>query len=257
MAELDGTPVGLDQLQALALTNYGHFTSMRVEDGRVRGLALHLERLVRDCRTVFDVALDAERVRDLVRRAVPAVGTRVVRVTVFDPDLDLGHMGGHARPRVLVTSRPTSDLPLPPLRVGSVAFVRDMPAVKSVGLFGALRHRRDMQRAGFDDALFVDGDSFVSEGGTWNIGFVRGDQVVWPEAECLAGTTMELVKQVHHCITRPLTLTDAADFEAAFATNVAIGVRAVASIDHHQLSPTHPTIEALHRKYLAVPGDPV
>lgn len=69
MAELNGRPVGADELQALALTNYGHFTSMRVEDGRVRGLALHLERLARDCRAVFGAELDTGRVRELARRA--------------------------------------------------------------------------------------------------------------------------------------------------------------------------------------------
>lgn len=34
----------------------GHFTSMRVEHQRVRGPSLHLDRLVRDCRRVFDAA---------------------------------------------------------------------------------------------------------------------------------------------------------------------------------------------------------
>lgn len=37
MAELNGVPVHADELQTLALTNFGHFTTMRVEAGRVRG----------------------------------------------------------------------------------------------------------------------------------------------------------------------------------------------------------------------------
>src|SRR5437588_8259554 len=106
MAELDGAPVSADELQALALTNYGHFTTLRVEDGRVRGLLLHLDRLVRDCRALFDAELDPDRIRALARRAAPASGAAIIRVTVFDPDLDLGHIGGEARPRVLVTTRP-------------------------------------------------------------------------------------------------------------------------------------------------------
>src|SRR4051794_30508228 len=69
MAELNGVPVEADELKALALTNYGHFTSMRVDDGRVRGLALHMNRLVRDCRTVFDTELDPDHVLFLVRQA--------------------------------------------------------------------------------------------------------------------------------------------------------------------------------------------
>jgi branched-subunit amino acid aminotransferase/4-amino-4-deoxychorismate lyase len=255
MAELNGDPVRPEELQALALTNYGHFTTMRVEEGRVRGLSLHLDRLVRDCRAVFGTGLDVDRVREFARRAVPASGAGVVRVTVFDPGLELGHIGADAHPHVLVTARAAGSLPLPPLRVRSVVHTRDMPAVKSVGLFGSLRHRRDAERAGYDDALFVDGRSLVSEGGTWNVGFVTGDEVVWPDAECLAGTTMELLRQLHAGTTAPVGLADVAGFDAAFATNAAIGVRAVSAVDARALPATHPVLERLRTAYTALPGD--
>lgn len=258
MAELNGEPAtGAAELRSLALTNYGHFTTMRVDDGRVRGLPLHLDRLARDCRTVFGTDLDTGRVRDLVRRAVPATGSVVVRVTVFDPALDVAHIGGDARPRVLVTSRPAAPGPLPPLRVGSAAFVRDLPEVKSTGLFGALWHRRAAQRAGLDDVLFTDEDAYVSEGATWNVGFVRGGEVVWPSADCLAGTTMELLEHLHPSTVAPVRLADVAGVEAAFVTNAAIGVRAIAGVDGHELPGTHPVVGLLAEKYAAWPGDPL
>ncbi|MFC9326109.1 aminotransferase class IV family protein [Kitasatospora sp. NPDC057015] len=255
MAELNGGPVGADELRALALTNYGHFTTMRVEGGRVRGLALHLARLARDCRAVFGADLDAGRVRELARRAAPASGTGIVRITVFDPALDIGRLGADGEPQVLVTARPAGGLQLPPLRVKSVEFVRDAPEIKSVGLFGALLQRRAAQLAGFDDALFTDAAGTVSEGGTWNVGFVRGGEVVWPDAPCLAGTTMELVRQVHPGTDESVRLTDPAGFDAAFATNVAIGVRAIRTIDGLELPGGHPVIERLQRAYLDIPGD--
>lgn len=58
MMELDGRSVTADELARLALYNYGHFTTMRVDAGRVRGLSLHLRRLVNGRRTVFDAELD-------------------------------------------------------------------------------------------------------------------------------------------------------------------------------------------------------
>ncbi|MFD5177862.1 hypothetical protein ACFWM1_18780 [Nocardia sp. NPDC058379] len=61
--ELNGRPVALEELLALGLVGYGHFTSMRIERGRgVRGLALHLARLARDCREVFAAELDTDLV---------------------------------------------------------------------------------------------------------------------------------------------------------------------------------------------------
>lgn len=258
MAELNGGPVAPEELQALALTNYGHFTTMRVEAGLVRGLDLHLERLVRDCRAVFGAELDPERVRAYARRAVPGGGGAVVvRVTVFDPALDLGRLGADTEPAVLVTTRAAGSQALPPLRVRSARYTRDLPAVKSVGLFGALHRRREAQRAGYDDALFVDGRSAVSEGGTWNIGFVRGSQVVWPEADCLAGTTMELLRRARPYEVEPVALDEVGGFDAAFATNAAIGVRPVGAVDGTAFAADHPVVDELRVGYLALPGDPL
>ncbi|GAA1077764.1 aminotransferase class IV [Kitasatospora arboriphila] len=253
MAELDGRPATAAQLQALALTNYGHFTTMLVEDGLVRGLGLHLARLERDCRELFGADLDLERVRAYARRAAPTAGAATVRVTVFDPELDLGRIGGAASPRVLVTTRPAGPAELPPLRVRTVRYERDAPHVKGVGLFGALRERRAAQAAGYDDALFTDASGAVSEGGTWNIGFVRGGEVLWPTADQLRGTTMELLQAAHPW--RALRITGAAGFEAAFATNAAVGVRPVAAVDGTDLAVAHPVVAALRAAYAAVRGE--
>ncbi|WP_411103385.1 aminotransferase class IV family protein [Streptomyces sp. cmx-4-9] len=255
MAELNGVPVEPAQWQSLALTNYGHFTTMRVDDGRVRGLALHLDRLRRDCGTLFGVDLDPRRVRELARRAVPASGAVVVRVTVFDPECDLGHPAAARQPQVLVTSRPAGALPLPPLRVRPVACVREVPEVKSVGLFAGLHHRRQAQLAGFDDALFVDREQAVSEGATWNVGFFDGHRVLWPEADCLAGVTMELLKGVHDHDTRRVPLAELSQLQAAFATNAAIGVRTISAVGGTGLPGAPDIVAALHRQYTAIPGD--
>jgi branched-subunit amino acid aminotransferase/4-amino-4-deoxychorismate lyase len=68
----DGAPGGsaaLNEVTALALLNYGHYTAMRVDERRVRGLSWHLDRLMRDCRRVFDADLDPDWVRHLIRHA--------------------------------------------------------------------------------------------------------------------------------------------------------------------------------------------
>ncbi|MFJ2823045.1 aminotransferase class IV family protein [Streptomyces toxytricini] len=255
MAELNGEPVRVGELQALALVNYGHFTTMRVEDGRVRGLGLHLERLREDCRVLFGVGLDTGRVRELARRVVPGSGAVTVRVTVFDPRLDLGRPLAAGDPHVLVTSRPAGGAVPPPLRVRSVAYVRDLPRVKGVGLFGGLYQRRQAQAAGFDDALFTDRGQAVTEGATWNVGFFDGSRVVWPDGECLDGVTMRLLKQVHPYGSATVRLGDVAGMEAAFATNAAVGVRAVSLVDGVGLDPAHHVVGELRRAYEGIPGD--
>ena len=256
MIELDGRPVTADDLAGLALYNYGHFTSMLVNDGRVRGLSLHLTRLVNDCRTLFDTDLGPGTVRKLVRRVCADV-PQVVRVTVYAPDLDLGRPGLDTEPRILITARPAAVAALPPLRLRSATYRRDLPPVKHVGLFETVRQRRLAQREGFDDVLFVDGESRILEGATWNVGFHDGDRLVWPHADQLPGVTMELIKSLDgiESITAELALPAAAELPVAFATNAAIGVRPISSIDETRYDAQATILHELSDRYLALPGE--
>jgi branched-subunit amino acid aminotransferase/4-amino-4-deoxychorismate lyase len=255
MAELDGAPVTPQALQTLGLVNYGHFTSMRVDDHGIRGLSHHLDRLASDCRTIFGTSLDRGRVRDLLRHAIgDEPGSFVARVTVFDPDLQLGHLGAEARPRVLITTRPAVSLPPDPMKVQAAVYRRELPRVKHVGLFGALWHRRQAEFNGYDDALFMDASSFISEGATWNVGFFDGDHVIWPSGNILPGITMRLLKQVHdQTVTRPVSYQDIPEMRAAFAVNTSIGVRAISAIDNMELSVREPIIDTLRKEYEEIP----
>ncbi|MDI3390147.1 aminotransferase class IV family protein [Streptomyces sp. B-S-A8] len=257
MAELNGRPVHPDALAALALTNYGHFTSMRCDNGRIRGLQLHMERLVRDCREVFGAELDVDRVREYVRQgAQNRQGSFVIRVTIFDPDLQMGHPGAEAHPQILVTVRSAGEFPAPPMTVRTQTFTRDTAQVKHMGLFPQLKARREAQLAGSDDALFADADGVISEGGTWNVGFVDQDgAVIWPEGPVLPGVTMKLLQNAHPYRTQQVTLNDLSQMRAAFATNTSIGVRPITAIDDRTFPADDPTLDKLRSLYADIAGD--
>jgi branched-subunit amino acid aminotransferase/4-amino-4-deoxychorismate lyase len=260
VAQLNGVPVSRAQITALALYNYGHYTSMRVDDMQVRGLSLHLQRLVQDCRRLFDAQLDPDWVRCLVRQALAEAPRSVlVRMTVFDPDLPLERTGADARPQLLVTTRPAAATSLPALRLQSTQYRRELPAVKHVGLFGSLRRRRIAQRNGFDDALFTDAGTEVSEAATSNIGVITGERIIWPQAPCLAGVTMRLINQAvgAQAGTSPITLGDLSRVDAVFATNAAIGIRPISTVDGTHFPTEHPMIDTLCKRYAAIPPDPV
>lgn len=256
--QLNGVLPTMDQVKALALTNYGHFTSMLAEDGRVRGLSLHMQRLARDCRLLFDVDLDIDRARFYIRRVLTdAAPCTIARVTVYDPTLDLGIIGSDAVPHILVTTRPAPLGTPAPLRLQAASYRREMPAVKHIGLFGALRCRRTAQREGFDDVLFLNPDGTISEIATSNIGFVRGGQTIWPRSELLTGITMTLLHQAldEPIYTEPVILSDLPTMEFVFATNAATGIRSIAAVDD-QSSPTdHPALKQLRDLYADIPAE--
>lgn len=258
--ELDGQPVTTADLMPLALANFGHFTSMRVEaDHTVRGFALHLERLDSDAQATFGVGLDGDLVRAYVRRVIAsASGPLALRVTVYDPALTVGKVGKPARPRVLVTFSPAGDMPATPLRTKTYEFTRDAAQIKHTGLWSQLHRRRQALLAGFDDALFVEPDLSVSEGATWTAGFIDADdRVIWPEAPTLPGTTMQLLQQVHKSSTAVVKLDALPHMSAAFATNVSIGVRPIGQVNDVEFSTDHPVLTALREAYAAIPGEVV
>lgn len=241
-------------IESLALTNYGHFTTMRVEDGRVRGLGLHLDRLVGDCAALFAAELSPATVREQIRAAVAGLeGPVTVRVSVVDPGLPGTRPSAPAHPEPVITTRPAPPADQPPMRVRSTRYVRDVPAVKHTGLFGPLFERRRAQLDGYDDALFTGPDGLVSEGVTWNIGFSDGDGLIWPLADVLPGVTTRLLAAAHGGPqrTEPVGLSRLAGMTTAFATNSTGGVLPIASIDSIRFDTAHPFLELLREQYAA------
>lgn len=257
-ATLDGHPVDHDRVGALALLNLGHFTTMRVEGGGVRGLTLHLERLVGDCARVFDAELDPDRVRSHLVGALDRVPRPVAaRVTVFDPGLEVGALAADARPSVLVTLRPAAAPANPGVCLRTAVHQRELPSVKHTGLFAAMWLRRAAQRAGADDVLFVDDRGRVGETSTANIGFVEGDLVIWPRAEWLTGVTMRLIDRVHPTVTRPLAVTDLGSLDGAFVCNAGFGVRPVTAVDDHGWPAVPNAVERVREAYESIRPEPL
>ena len=59
-------------------------------------------------------------------------------------------------------------------------------------------------------------------------------------------------------VTEPITLTDLASMDAAFATNAATGVRPVVAVDETRWeSSAHPVLKELNDQYADIPGEAI
>jgi branched-subunit amino acid aminotransferase/4-amino-4-deoxychorismate lyase len=249
--EINGQAPTADQLRALALSGYGHFTAMQVRGGRTRGLQLHLDRLEAANREMFGAALDADRVRDFIRHAMDAqVPDASVRVIVHQPV-------GQEPPWVVVTVRPPAD-PLSDSRLQPVAYQRSLAHLKRTGDFGQHYYGRLAKQGGFDEALLTGPDELISEGSTTNIGFFDGASVVWPAAAMLAGVTMQLAGARLELPQRhgPVRVADLGSFAAVFITN-SHGVAAVTEVDGRRLPVDTAFIGMLKGSYESVPWDEI
>lgn len=260
---LDGNPASAADLRALALANYGHFTTLQVRGGAARGVDLHLQRLRDATRELFGSDLDVARVRALACDALRQAdaGDCTLRVTVFAPDFDPAAPPADCVPAVLVALAPPAAPPAMPVRLKSCRYARAAPHLKHVGTFPLTHHRRLAVQAGFDDALFVDAAGRISEGSAWNLGFWDGRHVLWPEAPALRGTCERLLQQgleaqgVPQAV-RAIDLAEVAGFRAAFACN-SRGYWGIAAIDGMSLGADPRLQAALAAALASQPTEPL
>jgi branched-subunit amino acid aminotransferase/4-amino-4-deoxychorismate lyase len=233
----NGHPATTEDLRALALRNYNHFTVMQIRGRAVQGLHLHLQRLQAATRELFAMELDPDRVIADLRHLLEAANTSdcSARITVFSRDFDIDDPGRVSNIDVLIALGPPSAATAAPLRVKTYRHERVLPQIKHAGTFPLFHFRRQARLDGYDDALFVDAEGRISEGSIWNVGFWDGARVVWPQAPALRGIMEQLleaglrdlrVEQVR----REVALADLPGFRAAFAS-YSRGIHVLAAID--------------------------
>ena len=250
--ELNGRAPEGPELARLTVGHYGHFTSMQVRDGRVRGMALHLARLDDGNEKFFGRRGDVDeelRLREFIRHALGDVRDASVRVDL--------------RPEVLITvGEPVSDEPRPPLRVRTDDYQRPWPEQKHADTMGLRYAQRTAADAGFDDALLIGPDGLVREGTVWNVAFWDGAQVVFPVAPMLKGVTMVLL-QIAMTMTgvpwtlRPVRRADLPDLLAAAAVNSHCPAQPIASVDDIVFDEQAALTTALRTAWDTVPWDEI
>jgi 4-amino-4-deoxychorismate lyase len=250
--ELNGKAPSVDELAAITVTNYGHFTSMQVRDGRVRGMALHLARLDDANEKFFGDRGDVDdelRLRSWIKHALGDRRDASVRVAYTDEG-------------VLISVSDPVEGPAEPIRVRTEVYERPWPEQKHAATMGLRYAQRTAREAGYDDALFVGPDGLVREGSTWNVAFWDGGQVVLPAAPMLKGVTIVLL-QVAMSMTgipwtmRPVRRDELPDLLAAAAVNSHFPGRRIAAIDDVVFDEHEKLTEALHTAWDTVPWDDI
>lgn len=234
-AFINGQPATAEDLRVLALVNYGHYSSMQVRNGAVQGIGLHEQRLQAATLELFGSTLDFSLLRDQMRSAAAHAPDCTLRATVFSRSFDFRDPAGSFPAEVLISLSPPASASARGMKVKSFEFQRPLPQVKHVGTFPLFHYRRQALGQGYDDALFVDAAGRISEGSVWNVGFWDGQQVVWPEAPALRGTSEQLLQaglreSGVEQVVREIRLPELGGFRAAFTSN-ASGLQQIAGID--------------------------
>jgi branched-subunit amino acid aminotransferase/4-amino-4-deoxychorismate lyase len=253
----NGVVASEDQLDFLGRHNYGHFTVFQVRRKTAPGLGLHLERLRADATELFGAAPSQQRLRALLAQAVTQEDCSV-RVTVVSQELDAVLAGAVVEPEVVITTSDPRPPSTQPVAVRTASYQRETPWVKHRATHGLVRETRAARQAGFDDALFVDGQGRISEGTTWNLCLRDTGGWVWPEAEVLNGVTMRLLRAAMDAAgipqeDRTVSAADLPGYRAAFALNATSPTKPIAHIDGHAFTSDATELEELWRSIVPEP----
>lgn len=210
---------------------------------------------------LFGEAAGEDRLRDLVRAALGDRDHAWLRVSLFAPEISHRQVAWTGRPRVMVGVF-DPPVPLAPCRVMPLTYLREAPHLKHVATMGLIRARRAAVQAGFGDALLTDAEGRILEGTLWNVGFVRGQQVVWPEGPKLEGVAQALIQRNLDAVGMTsrravVRLADLPTFDHAFLCNSATPAAALTAIGDHAFDFAPDVVARLAAAWSAAPPEKI
>lgn len=259
-AFVDGTPASTAALIRFARSGYGHFTTMQVRGGAVRGLGLHLARLEHATASLFDAPLDLALLRGQMRAALAESPDASLQIRIGARNFNARAIPAPAQIETLLLVDPPAPARTEPVRLASFQHLRYMPQLKHSGNFDLFELRRRALAQGFDDALLLDPNGHIAEGTTFNVGFFRGDDLMWPQADKLEGTTQQLLQRGFSAAggkthTRPITPADLASFDGGFCCHSG-GIWPLVTIDTTTLPIHVAAMDYLQRLWVELALEP-
>jgi branched-chain amino acid aminotransferase group I len=191
------------------LYGYGLYETMRTYQGRFFLLARHIKRLLSAAETLALgrklAGLDLEKACRDTLMANNLESARV-RMTVSNGASDAAPWTSvtDIKPNVVVTARPFMPFPSDKysegFRIGIATTVRrcrqsTIATMKTINHLDSVMARMEAAAHGLDEALILNDDGYIAEGGGCNIFFVREGRLITPalNSGILPGVTREVV----------------------------------------------------------------
>ncbi len=230
------------------LFGFGLFETMRAYHGKIFLLDRHLDRLLEAAEAIYLKGLDNDTLAKacLDTLATNGLEDARLRLTITSGDSDAFPWEDHAgKPTIVITARAYHPFPPEKYRQGFriiVASVRRfrqsiVSSMKSLNYLTSVIARIEATNQGLDEALLLNEDGYIAEGGSSNIFFVRSSKLVTPSLNSgiLPGVTRNIIIELADNLGISLTegtvgLSIIRQCEEAFMTNSVMEVMPVTAI---------------------------
>jgi branched-chain amino acid aminotransferase len=231
------------------LYGYGLFQTTRAYNGHLFLLDKHLERLYNAAAAIGIRSklegLDLQKACNDTLKANKLKEARV-RLTVTNGDSDaLPWADAGGAPTIIVTARPYTPFTPEAYEKGFRVYIASLrryrqsvlSAMKSTNYLLNVMARQEAAEKGADDALLLNDEGYIAEGGSGNIFFVRESKLVTPalNSGIIPGVTREVVIELARNLgisisEGPVGIGAVKKCDEAFLTNAMIEIMPVTSV---------------------------
>jgi branched-chain amino acid aminotransferase len=248
-ALIPATDLGL--LRGLAVFDY-----LRTYNRKPFHLRDHLLRLFRSAEILgINVPYPIETLEEIANQLIernlfPELTLRFVVTGGTSPDLY--SYAGASRLFVLAGLPPIYPSPTYEEGIATVTTLatRPLPLAKTTCYLAAVQALAQGKKQGAKEAIYVTADGFLLEGTTSNLFAVKRGELITPKGALLPGITREIVKRLHPCQKRPLSLAEMGEVEELFLTSTTREVMPISSLDGKQFE-IGPVTKAIMEKFRA------
>ncbi|WP_104403114.1 aminotransferase class IV family protein [Vibrio penaeicida] len=256
---LNEKSVPTSEITKLAFSGFAHFTALQIRNKMVKGMDLHLNRLHKASIELFGKTVPDRLIHSYVRTAIEnGPADQSLTITVYSVEGEFTTDSMDVLPKVLIRTGSPSNGPNGPLRLATVNYERPLAEIKHVGEIAKTYYLHQATRRGFDDAIFINKYGHLSEGTIWNLVFWDGETVIWPQANMLKGTMMQMIQRQLELLKIPqrsetITLERLQQLNGAAVMNSWTSGIAVSMIETKRFSQSEPLISLLQKAYNAEP----
>jgi branched-chain amino acid aminotransferase len=215
------------------------FETIRINRGNPFRLQKHLDRMLNGMRTIYmDGHLLLESIPDLLIEIIQknTLNNALVRVMITRGVTQDSSQETDSSLAIYISARKLSTFTEWPVKVIFVEeknypLLRFYPAIKSGNYLGNMLAKKDAEKAGAFEPVFVNNDGYVTECAIRNIFFIKGNTLLTPHVELgvlpgvIRDTIMELARKRGLQVEESFTLVkDVNDMDEAFISSTGVGV---------------------------------
>ena len=218
----------------------GLFETIRFQNGNLFRPESHLARLRSGLQILeLDIPLPDAEIISLLKTSIQKNNfvSGLLRLIITRGIIDKGVPWNHDGPCCMyMTIRELSSLPESPVKIvfleeSSYPLIRFKPAIKSVNYLGNMLAKKDAEKEGAYEPVFINSDGFITEGAIRNIFFINNNELLTPGVGLgvlpgiMRGSIMEIAcKAGIQCREEKICLKDVNDMDEAFISSTGIGI---------------------------------